>query len=109
MTEQTWCADGYEKNARFVSDLGMPVVGLLNARPGERILDLGCGDGVLTRKLQEVGCEVVGIDSSPELIDAAFACSSTSPFGTPARSTSPKNSTPCSATLSCTGSRTPIE
>ena len=72
MTEQTWCADGYEKNARFVSDLGLPVVGLLNAQPGERILDLGCGDGVLTRKLQDMGCEVVGIDSSPELIDAAL-------------------------------------
>lgn len=72
MTEQTWCAEGYETNARFVSDLGMPVVELLNAKPGERILDLGCGDGVLTKKLQDRGCEVVGIDSSPELIQAAL-------------------------------------
>jgi SAM-dependent methyltransferase len=69
--EQTWCAEGYDKNARYVSDLGMPVVELLNAKPGERILDLGCGDGVLTKKLQDMGCEVVGIDSSPELIQAA--------------------------------------
>ena len=72
MTEQTWCAEGYSKNARFVSDLGMPVVELLKARPGERILDLGCGDGVLTKRLQEAGCDVVGIDSSPELIRAAL-------------------------------------
>jgi len=50
MTEQTWCAEGYDKNARFVSDLGMPVVELLNAKSGERILDLGCGDGVLTHQ-----------------------------------------------------------
>ena len=50
----------------------MPVVELLNAKPGERILDLGCGDGVLTKKLQDRGCEVVGIDSSPELIQAAL-------------------------------------
>ena len=50
----------------------MPVVELLDAKPGERILDLGCGDGVLTRKLQDGGCEVVGIDSSPELIQAAL-------------------------------------
>jgi SAM-dependent methyltransferase len=49
----------------------MPVVELLNAKPGERILDLGCGDGVLTKKLQDMGCAVVGIDSSPELIQAA--------------------------------------
>jgi len=49
----------------------MPVVELLNAKPGERILDLGCGDGVLTKRLQDSGCEVVG-DSSPELIQAAL-------------------------------------
>jgi ubiquinone/menaquinone biosynthesis C-methylase UbiE len=35
----------YATNARFVSDLGQPVVDLLAPRPGERILDLGCGDG----------------------------------------------------------------
>jgi SAM-dependent methyltransferase len=73
VTQQTWCAERYDKNARFVSDLGMPVVDLLNAQPRERILDLGCGDGVLTRKLHDKGCDVVGIDSSPQLIRAALA------------------------------------
>jgi len=72
MTYQTWCVEGYDKNARFVSDLATPVVELLNAKPGERILDLGCGDGVLTKRLQDGGCEVVGIDSSPEMIQAAL-------------------------------------
>ena len=61
VTDQTWCAARYEKNARFVSDLATPVVELLNAKQGERILDLGCGDGVLTRKLQDMGCELVGV------------------------------------------------
>jgi SAM-dependent methyltransferase len=51
----------------------MPVVELLNPQPGERILDLGCGDGALTRKLEDMGCELVGIDSSPELVQAALA------------------------------------
>ena len=73
MTEQKWCAERYEKNARFVSDLATRVVELLNAKRGERILDLGCGDGVLTRKLQDLGCELVGVDSSPQLIEAALA------------------------------------
>lgn len=73
MTEQTWNAEAYERNARFVSDLGMPVVELLDPQPGERILDLGCGDGVLTKKLEDMGCELVGIDSSPELVQAARA------------------------------------
>jgi trans-aconitate methyltransferase len=73
VTEQTWNAEVYRTNARFVSDLGMPVVELLDPKPGERILDLGCGDGVLTKKLQDIGCELVGIDSSPELVEAAMA------------------------------------
>lgn len=72
MAQQTWNAEAYERNARFVSDLGMPVVELLDPQPGERILDLGCGDGVLTKTLQDMGCELVGIDSSPELVHAAL-------------------------------------
>lgn len=71
VAKQTWNADVYESNARFVSDLGMPVVELLNPQPGERILDLGCGDGVLTKKIEDMGCELIGIDSSPELVLAA--------------------------------------
>ena len=68
---QTWCAEGYARNARYVSDLGAPVLALLNPQPGERILDLGCGDGALTRKLHDKGCTVTGIDSSPDMIQAA--------------------------------------
>jgi trans-aconitate methyltransferase len=44
---------------------------LLAPKPGERILDLGCGDGVLTKKLADLGCEVVAIDSSVQQIEAA--------------------------------------
>jgi SAM-dependent methyltransferase len=51
----------------------MPVVELLRPQPGERILDLGCGDGALTEKLVALGCQVVGVDSSPEQVAAARA------------------------------------
>lgn len=68
---QNWNPEQYGKNARFVSDLGMPVVELLLPKAGERILDLGCGDGALSIKLVELGCQVVGVDSSPEMIGAA--------------------------------------
>lgn len=71
MTAQTWNLAGYAKNARFVTDLGAPVLALLDPRPGERILDLGCGDGVLTKKIAELGCKVVGVDSSAEFAAAA--------------------------------------
>src|ERR1041385_1207045 len=70
---QTWDPDRYARNARFVSDLGAPVVELLAPRAGERILDLGCGDGALTRTLVDLGCEVVGVDGSPLQIEAARA------------------------------------
>ena len=68
---QTWDPERYARNARFVSDLGAPVVELLDPRPGERILDVGCGDGVLTRTLVDAGCEVVAVDGSPEQVAAA--------------------------------------
>jgi SAM-dependent methyltransferase len=66
-----WNARTYDRNARFVSDLGMPVVELLAPMAGERILDLGCGDGALTIKLQSLGCSVVGIDPSEDFVRAA--------------------------------------
>ncbi|HUI81531.1 MAG TPA: methyltransferase domain-containing protein [Bryobacteraceae bacterium] len=68
---QTWDPVSYASNARFVSELGAPVVELLAPKAGERILDLGCGDGALTKKLADLGCEVVAIDSSPQQIEAA--------------------------------------
>ena len=66
MNPQTWNAAGYEKNARFVTDLGAPVFQLLAPIPNERILDVGCGDGVLTKKIIDAGSHVVGLDSSPD-------------------------------------------
>jgi trans-aconitate methyltransferase len=70
---QTWSPEQYAQQARFVSDLGMPVVELLAPRAGERILDLGCGDGSLTKKLVALGCQVVGVDASPAMVAAAQA------------------------------------
>jgi SAM-dependent methyltransferase len=68
---QTWDPERYARNARFVAELGAPVVELLAPRAGERILDLGCGDGVLTAKLASMGCQVIGVDASAPQIDAA--------------------------------------
>jgi trans-aconitate methyltransferase len=70
---QHWNPEQYAKHARFVSDLGMPVVELLSPQPGERILDLGCGDGALTIKLAELGCNLVGVDASEEMVLATKA------------------------------------
>jgi SAM-dependent methyltransferase len=70
-TQQSWDPDSYARNARFVSDLGAPVLELLAPQPGERILDLGCGDGALTAKLVAMGCNVLGVDASEPQVAAA--------------------------------------
>jgi trans-aconitate methyltransferase len=70
---QEWNSSRYARNARFVSDLGQPVLDLLNPQPGERILDLGCGDGALTEKIVAAGAQVLGVDASSDMIAAAKA------------------------------------
>ena len=69
---QYWDPESYAEHARFVSDLGAPVVDLLAPQAGERILDLGCGDGALTERFRNAGCLAVGVDSSPEQVWAAL-------------------------------------
>ena len=68
---QTWNARRYAENAPFVPALGQAALDLLNVRPGEKILDLGCGDGTLTEKIAAMGAEVTGVDSSADMIAAA--------------------------------------
>jgi SAM-dependent methyltransferase len=53
--------------------LGAPLIDQLDPQPSERILDLGCGDGSLTEQIVALGCTVVGIDASAEMIAAARA------------------------------------
>ncbi len=73
MTTQVWNADAYAHNARFVAELGTPLLELLAPRAGEHILDLGCGDGVLTLSIAESGAHVVGVDGSSGMVEAAKA------------------------------------
>lgn len=68
---QTWDPTQYQRTAAFVPALGAPVLALLDPRVGERILDLGCGDGVLSAELEAAGATVVGVDASPEMVEAA--------------------------------------
>lgn len=68
---QEWSAESYARNARFVADHAAPLLEILDPQPGERILDLGCGDGVLTAKIAQSGASVIGIDTSAELLNAA--------------------------------------
>lgn len=72
-SEQTWSADGYQHHAGFVAELGAGVLDWLAPKPGERILDVGCGDGALTAKIRASGANVVGIDPAPDMVAATRA------------------------------------
>jgi len=67
----SWNADKYRKHAGFVSELATPVVELLNPKEGEKILDLGCGDGILGLTIEKYGTEVLGIDFSENMVKKA--------------------------------------
>ncbi len=68
-----WDAAEYARVGAFVAALGGAALDLLDPKPGERILDVGCGEGTLTRKMIERGATVLGVDNSPEMVSAARA------------------------------------
>jgi len=70
---QTWDPQTYAENGAFVHGLAGGVVEWLAAKPAERILDLGCGDGQLTKRIAATGATVVGVDASPDMVAAAIA------------------------------------
>ena len=68
-----WDAADYARVGAFVADLGTAALDLLDPKPGERILDVGCGEGTLTKRIMERGATALGIDNSPEMIAGARA------------------------------------
>jgi SAM-dependent methyltransferase len=68
-----WNAADYASVGAFVAALGGAALDLLDPQPGERILDVGCGEGTLTLKIIERGATVLGVDNSPEMIAVARA------------------------------------
>jgi SAM-dependent methyltransferase len=68
-----WDAADYARVGGFVAELGGAALDLLDPQAGERILDVGCGEGTLTKKVADRGATVLGIDDSPEMVAAARA------------------------------------
>lgn len=66
-----WDAEKYKQDFMFVPEYGAAVLDLLDAGPGARVIDLGCGNGALTRELAARGYRVLGLDASPEMLAVA--------------------------------------
>lgn len=71
LAPQQWSAERYAQHAAFVPAFGASLLERLAPRAGERILDLGCGDGTLTRQIAGRGAVVVGIDAAIDFVAAA--------------------------------------
>ena len=68
---QNWDPEAYAQTGAFVHGMAGGVIELLAAQPGERILDLGCGDGQLTLRIVATGAKVTGVDASAQMVAAA--------------------------------------
>ncbi len=66
-----WNATNYTKHFSFVHKYGEDVLKLIDAPAGSQVLDLGCGNGALTKKLKELGFQVQGMDASSEMLHVA--------------------------------------
>lgn len=66
-----WDANKYTTDFSFVHQYGNSVIELIDANKGSSVLDLGCGNGALTKALQDKDYAVKGLDSSEELLDIA--------------------------------------
>jgi len=70
-TTPKWKPDLYNEKHSFVYDYGESLIKLLDPKENQKILDLGCGSGQLTSKINEFAKETIGIDKSFEMIEDA--------------------------------------
>jgi trans-aconitate 2-methyltransferase len=66
-----WDPALYDSKHSFVWKYGQELIELLAPVSGERILDLGCGTGHLTKRIADTGANVIGLDISESMIDEA--------------------------------------
>ncbi len=69
--EKKWDASGYATNFNFVHEYGQDVLNLIDFDKSNKILDLGCGNGALTKRIADMGKEVIGLDGSKEMLEIA--------------------------------------
>lgn len=71
--QQIWDPNLYQEKHQYVYQYGEELIGLLDPKEHESVLDIGCGAGNLTQRLREKSRYVLGFDSSAEMIRQAHA------------------------------------
>ena len=66
-----WAAGEYDRDFSFVANYGRDLIPLLDAKPSERILDLGCGTGKLTAEIAASGATLLGLDADDNMLATA--------------------------------------
>ncbi|KAJ5114394.1 hypothetical protein NUU61_000153 [Penicillium alfredii] len=70
-TKDHWSTEAYATSASFVPKLAQKLVTYLDPKPTDKVLDVGCGDGKFTENFLPAVGSVLGIDSSPAMIESA--------------------------------------
>jgi 2-polyprenyl-6-hydroxyphenyl methylase/3-demethylubiquinone-9 3-methyltransferase len=69
--ERWWDPDGEFKTLHAINPLRVQFIRAMTALEGQRVVDVGCGGGILSEGLARCGAEVLGIDLSADLLDVA--------------------------------------
>lgn len=65
-----WEKGDFTAIAAFMRDSGATLAGSLGVGAGQRVLDVGCGDGTTALPLARLGAEVLGVDIARNLVEA---------------------------------------
>jgi 2-polyprenyl-6-hydroxyphenyl methylase / 3-demethylubiquinone-9 3-methyltransferase len=71
MAERWWDTQGEFKTLHDINPLRLEFIQRYALLDGQRIVDIGCGGGILTEELARLGADATGIDLSGNLIDVA--------------------------------------
>ena len=71
MAERWWDTQGEFKTLHDINPLRLEFIQRFAQLEGQRIVDVGCGGGILTEALARHGADATGIDLSEDLIDVA--------------------------------------
>ncbi|OQW79515.1 MAG: bifunctional 3-demethylubiquinol 3-O-methyltransferase/2-polyprenyl-6-hydroxyphenol methylase [Proteobacteria bacterium ST_bin11] len=69
--ERWWDQNGEFKTLHDVNPLRLQFIQQFADLPGKRLVDVGCGGGILTEGLAKAGADALGVDLSEDLLDIA--------------------------------------